>query len=178
MDSDEIQRANRYISHYGQGVGGNINVFRESGTLPTFRGAGAHSTGRYLGQHGSGIGSFFGGLARRLFPVVLKGAATFVGETVDRTEQGQSLGSAAVGAIQPTLGSMAKGALNAFTGQRGSGRRRKIKRVSVSAKKLTGGGKKRRSKKAVYKSRRKAKGRRRPRKFVSEGEAENVHYNF
>lgn len=169
------------------GGGGDMPVFRGSGGMPVFRGAGIHTigAGRYYGQHGAGLGDFFGGLFRRLFPVIIRGATTFVGETLDRHEKGESLGEAAKGALNPTLGSLARGAMQAFAGQRGRGRKRKWKGGStdelnggsVDKHSLTGAGKRkrRRGKKSVYKSRRRT---RKQRKFVSEGESGNVHYNF
>ena len=69
-----------------------------SGGIPVFRGA------RRAGQYGAGIGDFFRGIFRRFLPIAVKGAATFLSETVKNNREGASFKDAAKAALRPTLG--------------------------------------------------------------------------
>ncbi len=70
------------------------------GDFPVYRGA------RRFSQCGAVIGDFFRGLFRTLFPVALRGAATFVNEAVREQGEGATLGQAAKAAFKPALGAV------------------------------------------------------------------------
>ncbi len=67
-------------------------------------------------QRGDGFGDILRGVARFMLPVVLRGAATFAGETLDANERGESLGSAAKNALKPALQAAVQAVAEGFQG--------------------------------------------------------------
>lgn len=144
-----------YYQYFNGGGGGG-------GDYPVFRGA------RRFPQYGAGIGDFFRGLFRTMFPVALRGAATFVNEAVREQGEGASLGQAAKAALKPALGAVlneviarqkksdAEKLLQAGSGKRKRKKKSKRRRQSTRVYKGGGGGggggkrKKKSSKKIKY----------------------------
>jgi len=105
-----------YRQYYKLQVGGQMTVFR------------GHA-GRF--QEGAGFGDIFRSIMTNVFPVLMKGAATFLGEAVKSREQGKTYKESAKDAIAPTLSTIMKSGLERYEAQRGSGKRRTHKRKSV-----------------------------------------------
>ena len=131
MDS----KAQAYYQYFNGGGGGG-------GEMPVFRGA------RRYPQYGAGIGDFFRGLFRTLFPVALRGAATFVNEAVRGQGEGASFAQAAKAAIQPTLGAV----LNEVVS-----RQKKSDAEALEKQQGGGAGRNRKRKSALYKGAKKRK---------------------
>ena len=127
-----------YYNYYSQ-RGGDFQVFK--GT-------------RYV-QYGSGFGDVLRGIFRHVFPVVIRGAASFIGNMLHNRDEGQNWSSAAKSAIAPAASTILSETQNQIK-QRGSGKKRKHK----SKKNKQSGGKKKRRKKSkssVYKEKKKGK---------------------
>jgi len=115
------------------------------GEFPVYRGA------RRFPQYGAGIGDFFRGLFRTLFPVALRGAATFVNEAVREQGEGATLGQAAKAAFKPALGAVLneviarqKKADAETLQQSGSGKKKRSSRKRKRTSSVYKGGSKRR----------------------------------
>ena len=115
-NTDEV---NTYVQHYEAQSGGNIPVF-SGGNIPVFKGGSV--------QYGAGIGDFFRGLFRTLFPVALKTVGAFVGNAAEAHAKGASIKDAAKGALRPALNTAISGAVQAFGNQTGSGKGYKRRR--------------------------------------------------
>lgn len=113
---------------------------QSGGQLPIFHGA-------RRAQHGAGLGNFFGGLARTIFPIAAAGLGSFLNSMLQKREEGASWKDSAKSAIAPSARVVLNRALDsaasssssssassapAPTDQAGSGRRRGRKRRSGS----------------------------------------------
>ncbi len=142
-----------YYQYFNGGGGGG------GGDYPVFRGA------RRYHQYGAGIGDFFRGLFRTMFPVALRGAATFVNEAVREQGEGASIGQAAKAAFKPALSAV----LNEVIARQ--------KKADADSLQQSGSGKKksnrkrRRASSAVYKGGRKSRKR-------SSKSNKKIKYNF
>lgn len=129
--SANTEEVNTYVRHYEAQSGGNIPVF-SGGNIPVFKGGSV--------QYGAGIGDFFRGLFRTLFPVALKTVGAFVGNAAEAHAKGASIKDAAKGALKPTLNTAISGVVQAFGNQIGSGkgykRRRGNKKRNKRSKKV------------------------------------------
>ena len=116
---------------------------QKGGDFPVFKGARYH-------QYGSGFGDILRGILRFVMPVLTRGAATFLGDVVQKRDQGSTWGDAAKSAIKPTAMSVLNEATNQ-TAQRGNGKKRKRKRKRSKKHNQEGGrvykGKKHKAKK-------------------------------
>ena len=92
---------------------------QKGGDFPVFKGARFH-------QYGSGFGDILRGILRFVMPVLTRGAATFLGDVVQKRDHGSTWGDAAKSAIAPTAMSVLNEAANQ-TAQRGNGKKRKRK---------------------------------------------------
>ena len=81
MDSNTKSYYN-FLTSTARGGGGG--AYRFGGNLPVFHGA-----PRYH-QYGAGIGDFFRGLIRTFLPVAMRGASTFLNETLKAQQDGVS----------------------------------------------------------------------------------------
>ncbi len=82
---------------------------KQSGGTTVFRGS-------RRWQRGDGVGDIIRGIARFLLPVVLRGASTFAGETINANERGVSLGEAAKGALKPAMQAAVEAVAESFQG--------------------------------------------------------------
>jgi hypothetical protein len=123
------------------------NFFRQQqtgGELAVFRGA---------SQYGNGIGDILRGFFSRVFPVVLRGATSFLGAASRAADSGASPLDSVKAGLQPGAAGLMSGALDAFQRhQSGSGRKRK----NIKQK--------------VYKGYKKAK--------LKHSNLQNLNYNF
>lgn len=97
-----------YREYYKLQVGGQLTIFRGHG-------------GRF--QEGAGFGDILRSIMTNVFPVIMKGAATFLGETVKSKEQGKTFKESAKGALGPAFSTMLKSGLERYEAQKGSGHR-------------------------------------------------------
>lgn len=97
-----------YIQHYKNQVGGQLHPF-----------AGARRA-----QVGGSLGGVLSSALRYLAPLAVRGASTFLNETLTGKDSGKSWGEAARAAISPALGSVMDGIVKGSE-QKGSGKRRR-----------------------------------------------------
>ena len=102
------------------------NYFRQQqrgGELAVFRGA---------PQYGNGIGDILRGFFSRVFPVVLRGATSFLGAASRAADSGASPLDSVKAGLQPGAAGLMSGAIDAFQKhQSGSGRKRLQNRQKV-----------------------------------------------
>ena len=128
MDSNTKSYYNFLTSSAGGGGGGvGGDAYRFGGNLPVFHGA-----PRYH-QYGAGIGDFFRGLFRTFLPVAMRGASTFLNETLKAQQDGVSLKDAAKAALSPAFGDVVTSALEQLkTSKSGRGRKRRKSKLTSS----------------------------------------------
>ena len=137
-------------AHYSRQLGrgsrlDDMGVFRG---LPYQRGFGIGEMPVFSGlpyQRGSSFGSFFGGLFRRILPILGSAARTFISSAAEGLNRGDTLGSAAKGALMPTLAEGVHGAVREF-------RKRPRQPETVNESTQTGGRYKRRRRRKVLHS--------------------------
>ena len=136
---------------------------QRGGDFPVFRGA------RYI-QYGNGFGDILRNIFRSVFPVVVKGATTFLGDMVRAKEEGQDWKGAAKSAILPTAKTIFSEASQHLTkseppstseimNQEGSGRCSRRKRKHTN----------------VYKKQKNANG---PKSYILQKKHKHQNYNF
>ena len=111
-----------YLRYYTQQAGGN---------LPAFSGA-------RRGQYGAGLGDILRGIFRAVFPIAIRGASTFLGETLKARDEGSNWKNAALAALPGTAHNIAADAaekLKSSATQQTGGRRRRRKGRSGTRKK-------------------------------------------
>ena len=91
----EHERQNIYFQLYNQ----------RGGDFPVFQSA------RFI-HYGNGFGDVLLGFLRHVLPVAVKGAASFFGSLMQKTEQGQNWGNAAKALILPPSGTVLNEAAN------------------------------------------------------------------
>jgi len=111
-----------YVKFYQSQSGFGLSVFE------------GHA-GRF--QEGAGFGNILRSLATTILPILVRGAATFFGETVHGEDQGMSLTDAAKRAIIPAVLTAASTGVQKFQ-QKGRGCRRVYKGVKRTGKKNSG----------------------------------------
>ena len=145
-------QTNIYLQYYKAQSGGQ---------LPAFHGA-------RRGQYGAGLGDILRGLFRTVFPIAMRGASSFLSETLRAKDNGAGWGAAAKSALAPAGETLLTNAVDAFnkkqntenTEQTGNGtRRRRRRRRTLQQTGCGRGGKsyKRRAKRKASKSRHPAK---------------------
>ena len=80
-----------YLRYYTQQAGG---------TLPAYSGA-------RRGQYGAGLGDILRGIFRAVFPIAIRGASTFLGETLKARDEGSNWKNAALAALPSTAHNIA-----------------------------------------------------------------------
>ena len=123
------------------------------GALPVFSGYDQE-------QRGEGLGDIFRSILRFLSPIAQSAATKFITTTSKGLEEGQSVGQAAKSALMPTLSeALMSGAQQGMARMGGKGRKRRRRRTSKrggrKSKRTSGGEKKIRNRKRVYKGKRK-----------------------
>ena len=112
-----------YLQYYRDQAGGN---------LPAFSGA-------RRGQYGAGLGDILRGIFRTILPIAIRGAASFLGATLQSRDSGSSWRNAAMSALPGTAQTIANEAVEKLKNvtakqQEGGGRRkgrRRRRRESV-----------------------------------------------
>lgn len=108
MDS----QTQNYLQYYTAQSGGSLSVFE------------GH---RGIGQNGRGLGDILRGVWRTVFPILARGATTFLGETLKaKTDGGMDWGAAAKSALTPAAQQVLSGTSSALdAAQKGRGRKRR-----------------------------------------------------
>lgn len=89
-------QTNIYLQYYKAQRGGQIQPVQ----------------GARRAQYGGGLGDILRGIFRSIFPIVARGASTFLSEAVQSHDSGKGWGEAAKSAIAPTIGNVAKSTLD------------------------------------------------------------------
>ena len=103
-----------YLQYYRDQAGGN---------LPAFSGA-------RRGQYGAGLGDILRGIFRTVLPIAIRGAASFLGATLQSRDSGSSWKNAALGALPGAAQTIANEAVEKLKNatakqQEGGGHRRR-----------------------------------------------------
>ena len=104
------ERKNIHVQLYNQ----------RGGDFPVFQGA------SYI-QYGNGFGDVLRGFLRHVLPVAVKGAASFLGSLMQKSEEGQNWGNAAKQSIFTAAGTVLNEAANRMK-QGGSGKKKRKNR--------------------------------------------------
>lgn len=101
-----------YLQYYRSQQGGQLQAFRGARFAPT--------------QGGNGLGDILRGIFRAVFPIAARGASTFLTEAVNAQASGKGWKEAARSAIAPTIGTVARSALEeaSAAAQSGTGKHR------------------------------------------------------
>ena len=103
---------NAYLGHFKAKAGaGNFPVFKadpgrfQYGGIPVYRA----NLGRF--QSGAGFGDILRSSFRTIFPILIRGASTFLGDVVKSSDEGASLRDAVAAAAGPAIGNVVSQAL-------------------------------------------------------------------